>query len=91
MTRLVTADARKVSGADFFAAVTGRPMLTKEQREAAWRADCERYADMIENGSEWVVPPPYLRHAKAIVEERQQLTECLPDPLPHVEPKRRAA
>ena len=47
MSRVVTADARKVSRADFYAAVTGRPRLTEAQkserreRDQAW-TECEK-------------------------------------------------
>lgn len=68
--RIITADATKVSPAEFFAAVTGRPLLTKGQREAEWRAKCGRAADAIENGLEALVPPPLLRDARQIVEQR---------------------
>jgi hypothetical protein len=90
MTRLITADARKVSGAEFFSAVTGRELRTKEQRAAEWQADCQRYADMIEAGNEWAVPCPCLADARRIVAERAgQLTECRGDPM--LKAKRRAA
>jgi hypothetical protein len=46
---------------------------------------------MIEAGNEWAVPPPCLADARRIVAERQALTECAPDPLKHLEPKRNAA
>jgi hypothetical protein len=35
MTRLITADASKVSGADFFRAVTGRPQRSQVERDEA--------------------------------------------------------
>lgn len=43
---------------------------TKADREAEWRKECERFADMIEAGNEWAVPPPCRRDARAIVAER---------------------
>ena len=67
---LVTADASQVSPRDF-AQSLGLRILTPEQKAAEWRATCERYADAIERGNEWVVPPPCLRDAQAIVEERR--------------------
>lgn len=68
--RLTIANASKVSGAEFYTAVTGRQLRTKQQREAEWLADCERYADMIERGGGWAVPPPCREAARRIVAER---------------------
>ena len=82
--RIIDADTGHVvelSDGDWFTAIFGRPPRTKAGREADWRADCERYADMIENGAEWGVPPPYLYDARKIVEERAMLTEVHGDPL----------
>lgn len=66
----VTADASKVSPHDF-ARSLGIRIRTPEEKAAEWRAKCERYADMIEDGGEYAVPPPCLRDARAIVEERR--------------------
>jgi hypothetical protein len=73
---LITADARKVSPRDF-AKSLGLRILTKEEKAAEWRAMCERFADLIEAGGEWGVPPPYLRDAMKIVEERLKVAEEL--------------
>ena len=70
MTRLITADASRVSGAEFLSAVTGRPLKTKAQRLAEWQADIERYADFIENGNECAVPLPCLYDARLLVAGR---------------------
>lgn len=71
----------EVSGREFYTRVFGHPPRTREQIEAEWNADCNRYADMIEDGGEWAVPPPCLADARRIVAERQQLTVCEGDPL----------
>jgi hypothetical protein len=78
MTRITTADPNKISGADFFAAVTGRPRQTPEQRQAEYRADIERYIAMIENGDEWAVPPPYLYECRRVMALRE---EAIGDPF----------
>jgi hypothetical protein len=70
--RLITADASRVSRADFFQVVTGRPLRTKEQKLAQWQADIERYADMIERGSEYAVPPPCIHDARLLVAGRKR-------------------
>lgn len=67
--RLITADARTTSPADF-ARSLGLRIRTPEQKAAEWRATCERYATSIENGFEALVPPPCLADARAIVAER---------------------
>lgn len=99
--KLITADASKVSGAAF-ARSLGLNIRTKAEREAEWRADCERYANFIETGDDWAVPPPYLAAARKIAAERgfqaavdkalklQQLTETAADPLKHLEPRKAA-
>jgi hypothetical protein len=69
-----------MTGAEF-ARSLGLNIRTPEQKAAEWRAECERFADYIEAGKEWAVPPPYLWDARRIVEERAQLTECRGDPL----------
>jgi hypothetical protein len=83
MTRdfLITAPANKVSGADF-ARSLGLNIRTKEQKAAEWQADCERYADMIERGGEWAVPPPCLWDARRIVQERAKRADLDPKELP---------
>lgn len=89
MTRLLTADASRTSGADF-ARSLGLRIRTKEQKAADWRADCERYADMIENGNEWGVPPPYLADARRIAEQRV-FAGLVPDADKLSDPFRRVA
>lgn len=77
MTRARIIDYRgtveEVSDATFFERAFGRPPLTRQQREDEWRASIERYADMIEAGGEWAVPPPCLADARALVAERADL------------------
>jgi hypothetical protein len=76
--RLIVADASTTNGADFFAAVTGRPRKTKAEREAEYRADVERYITAIENGLEALVPPPFLHECKRVITLREQVNG---DPL----------
>lgn len=66
--------AEEVSDREFFTRLFGHAPKTKAEREAEWRTDCERYADMIERGNEASVSPPFLHDARKIVAERAQLT-----------------
>jgi hypothetical protein len=69
--RIITNEGtEEVSDREFFTRAFGHPPRTKEQIEAEWRERCERYATSIENGFEALVPPPCLRDARKIVEER---------------------
>lgn len=82
--RIITNEGvKELSDREFYARIFGHPPRTKEQKAAQWQARCEKYADMIERGGEWAVPPPCLRDARRIVQERaeQQLTETASDPL----------
>jgi hypothetical protein len=74
-------NVEEVSDREFYTRIFGRPPRTKEQREAEWQAACERYADWIETGDDWAVPPPYLHDARRIAAERAQLAKCEGDPL----------
>jgi hypothetical protein len=72
----------EVSGREFYTRAFGHAPHTRAEREAEYRAELERYADMIEAGSDWGIPPPCLADARRIVAERAgQLTECRGDPL----------
>ena len=62
--RIIAADASQVSGADF-ARSLGIRVRTPAEREAEWRAEIEKFADMIERGNEWAVPCPCLADARA--------------------------
>jgi hypothetical protein len=69
--RIITNEGvEAVSDREFFTRAFGHPPRTKAQIAAEWRAKCERYATSIENGFEALVPPPCLRDARKIVEER---------------------
>ena len=74
-------NVEEATNREFFTRVFGHPPRTPEQKAAEWRADCERYADWIETGDDWAVPPPMLAEARRIAAEREQLTECRGDPL----------
>lgn len=69
--RIITADADKVSGAEFARSV-GLRIRTKDERLAEWQEKIERYADMIEAGGGWSIPPPCLDAARALVAGRQR-------------------
>jgi hypothetical protein len=45
MTRLITADARAMSGADFLRALHGKPPITAAEREAKRRAEEAYWAE----------------------------------------------
>jgi hypothetical protein len=55
--RIISRDGvEDVSGREFYTRAFGHAPRTRAELEAEWNADCERYADMIEAGSEWAVP-----------------------------------
>lgn len=69
--RLITADADETSGADF-ARSLGLNIRTKAERLAEWQQKIERYADLIEAGGGWSIPPPCLDAARALVAGRRR-------------------
>jgi hypothetical protein len=81
--RFIHADrtVEEVSDREFYTRLFGHPPRTKAEREAEWNAECERFADWIETGDDWAVPPPCLADARRIAAEREQLTETHGDPL----------
>jgi hypothetical protein len=68
---LDTGTVSETSDAEFFASLFGHAPKTKAEREAEYRAKCERYADLIEQSGDWGIPPPCLADARAIVAERR--------------------
>jgi hypothetical protein len=71
--RIISRDGvEEVSDREFFARVFGRAPRTRTEREAEWNADCERYADMIEAGGSWAVPPPYLSECHRLIALREK-------------------
>jgi hypothetical protein len=87
----ICADASQVSPQDF-ARSFGLNIRTPEQKLAEWNAGVERYVELILSGCECSsYGNPQVIEAKRRIAEGGQLTEVASDPLPHLEPKRRAA
>ena len=76
MTRAVIIDANdgieNVSDAEFYQRVFGHAPRTKQERLAEWQASIERYADYLEAGEDWAVPPPCLFAARLLVAGRMR-------------------
>lgn len=81
---LITADASKVSGAEFFDAVFG---VTPEMREEKARLMREQCIAATERGDTYGWPPLMVAECREIM-AGEQLTEAVGDPLLN---KRRAA
>jgi hypothetical protein len=65
-------NVEELSDAAFYERAFGHAPRTKAERLREWQADIERYADMIETGNEWGVPPPCLHDARLLVAGRKR-------------------
>jgi hypothetical protein len=85
---LITYRADRMSGIEFLDAIG---LSSPEKRSAAAALMQEQCIRAIESGNTYGWPPLMVAECQKIIEERARLTECRPDPLPHLEPKSRAA
>jgi hypothetical protein len=83
-------NVEETSAAEFYTRVFGHPPRTKAEKQADWEAEVERYVKAILRGCELdSYGNPAVAEAKKLIALREG--DCGPDPLIHLEPKRKAA